>query len=546
MTAAAYATNLSDFFLEGSQTVSALGSGGAGLGNPEQDFFIQGAECISKGAWTEDLKGFIIDGVSGIFTVPVDGAIIGFIKYDAQGSLSDQSGGGLRMIIGSANNAYDEFYIGGADTLAFDSWVPYVIDPNTATPDVSNSGGAERWVGTLANLPTADGPKKGNPIAMDAIRYGRCDIEYTLGDVSPNGPANFDDAEAVANAESSRWGLLELQKGAFQIQGFHSIGVFGTAVDFRDADKVLFWRKQENNLTNDAVSAAFNRVEIINSSTICQWTNIIWSALGTRSRGTFVHTAGTCDLDVCQFFDWDTFIFLAAANLIGCVFSRCNAITAPASIMTRSKIITPTVVADTGSLVYNSATNTDGKLDDMTFEQGATAHHAIDFGTLVTADITLRGIEFTGFDSTPDSNGAALRFLAASGSLTVNLVGCTVDGAGASAANLGIDDAAGIVVTPVFDTIPLKVTILDATSGNPITDARVYLHKDGDTGTVYFEDETDVNGEVNDAIAFPGVTDVVGWARQMDISGVDYTPKDIAGEITSSGLDILVQLEPII
>jgi 5-hydroxyisourate hydrolase-like protein (transthyretin family) len=123
------------------------------------------------------------------------------------------------------------------------------------------------------------------------------------------------------------------------------------------------------------------------------------------------------------------------------------------------------------------------------------------------------------------------------------LVGCTVGGVAASAANFFKDDAAGIAVTLVFDTIPLKVTVTDATSGDPITDARVYLHKEGDTGTVYFEDETDVNGEVNDAIAYPGDTDVVGWARQFDISGNDYVQKNIAGTITDTGLSIAVALE---
>ena len=87
MTAAAYATNLTTFWLEGATTVSAIGSGGAALGNPETDFFIQSAGCISKGAWTNAIKGFEIDALGANFTVPTDGAVIGFIKYDAQGSL---------------------------------------------------------------------------------------------------------------------------------------------------------------------------------------------------------------------------------------------------------------------------------------------------------------------------------------------------------------------------------------------------------------------------------------------------------------------------
>jgi hypothetical protein len=541
MAAPAYATDLTTFWLELTTTVTAIGSGGAGLGNPETDYFIQGSDCISKQAWTNAVKGFIIDALAATFTVPTDGAVIGFIKYDAQGSLANQSAGGLRMIIGSAVGAYDEFYVGGADTLQFDSWVPYAIDPNTATPDVSNSGGAERWVGCLANLPTTSGPTKGSPIGMDAIRYGRCTLEYTIGDITT--PATFDGMEAAGNVNSSRWGLLELQKGAYQTQGFHSFGLAGTACYFVDADKVLFWRELKNNVTNDAVSANFNRVEIIHASTDVLWTNIIWSANGTRAKGQFVHTAGACHFHACQFFDWDTFDLLAATVIHDSIFARCNTITAPGTTLNGTQVLESSVDADTGAIVWDVDTNPNGMLDNMVITQGANAHHAITFGTNKTTDFTLTGIEFTDFAAVEDAAGAALLFLATSGSMTVSLVGCTVGGVAASALNFFKDDAAGIAVTLVFDTIPLNVTLTDAGTGLAITNARVYAHKDGDTGTVYFEDETDVNGEVNDAISYPGDTDVVGWARQLDATDPDYVQKDFATTITATGFDVAISLE---
>jgi hypothetical protein len=551
MAAAAYATNLTTFWLESATTVTAIGTGGAGLGNPETDFFIQGTDCISKAAWTNAVKGFIIDALGTTFTVPTDGAVIAFAKYDAQGSLDTQSGGGLRMIIGSGSAAYDEFYIGGSDTLEFDSWVPYVIDPNTATPDVSNSGGSERWVGILADLPTTSGPNKGNPIAMDAIRYGRCDIEYTLGDVTPNGPATFDGAEAAGNVNSTRWGLLELQKGAFQTQGFHSIGTSSTAVDFRDSDKVLFWRKQENNLTNDAISTAFNRVEILNASTICQWTNIIWSALGTRSRGTFVHTAGTCDLDVCQFYDWATFTFLAAANVTDTVFSRCTTVTAPGSVMTGSQIIEPDCAADGAGFVYDAAVEPDGKLDNMIFEKGANAHHAIDFGTnfdSTLTSVTLRGIAFNGFGSTDDANDSTLRFLATSGTLTVNLIDCTVDGvspvASGGGKNFSVDDAAGMTVTVVVAPVTLQITVSDAATLLPIQNVQTSIHLADSPFTELMNEDTTASGIASESYAGSTPVDIVWRTRKSDeLDNPRYFAQSGLGEITSSGFTLSVLME---
>lgn len=452
MAAASYTTDLSNFWLESATTVTAIGTGGAGLGNPETDFFIQGSDCISKAAWTNAIKGFIIDALGTTFTVPTDGCVIAFAKYDAQGSLDTQAGGGFRMIIGDTASTYDEFFIGGSDTLQFDSWVPYVIDPNTATPDVSGSGGTERWVGLLADLPTTSGPTKGSPIAMDAIRYGRGRIDYTLGDVTPNGPATFSGAEAVGNINSSRWGLLELQKGAFQTQGFHSIGTASTACVFSDSDKVLFWRKQLNNLTNDAISTAFNRVEILNASTTCDWTNIIWQALGTRSKGTFVHTAGSFTALSCQFIDWDTFTFLAASDVQDTSFIRCGLITAPGSTLNGSRVIDTTVAANASALVWNAATDPNGKMDDMTFEMGATATHAIEFGTSSPLTMNLSGMTFTGYNTTTNNqNDSTFHIKRTSGTVNIN-----ISGSGTPATNLTYRTDGAIVninqnVTVTFD-----------------------------------------------------------------------------------------------
>jgi len=232
----------------------------------------------------------------------------------------------------------------------------------------------------------------------------------------------------------------------------------------------------------------------------------------------------------------------------GVIFQNINQITNNGADMDGCSLLESIVAADVGALLYNEASDPDGTLDNLTIVQGAAAHHAIDFGTNVDSsltEITIRGGAFDGFAALADNDGSALRFLATTGALTVNIVDCTVDGAGASALNFFVDDAAGITITLVFDTIPLKVTVTDATTGLALPNARVYLHKDGDTGTVYFEDDCDVNGEVNAAITFPGVTDAVGWAREMDETGTDYHPKDIAGQISSTGLDISVALEPI-
>lgn len=393
MTAPAWATNLSTFWLTGATTVTALGGGASGLGNPETDFFIQGTDCLSKAAWTNALKGFIVDALGTTFTVPTDGAIIVFAKYDAAGSLDTKANGGLRLIVGSSAADYYHLYVGGKDTIAYFSWVPYVFDPNTATVDntTGTPSGSERWVGVLGFLPTTSGPTKGNPIAIDAIRYGRCDLEYTFGD-GTSGYNTFAAAEAVANSVTNRYGLIEFIQGAYLIQGYHSLGTASSLVDFRDSNKVVFWRPSgENNLTGDSVSVNFNKIEILNASSNVDWDNIIFQSLGSRARGLLVHTAGTFDATNCQFVDMDTFSLLSTSVMTDCTFRRTNAITAPGSTLVGSKVLTPTVAADTSGVIWNVATDPDGYLDDMEFSKGTNSHHAIEFGTTSPLTMTLRG-----------------------------------------------------------------------------------------------------------------------------------------------------------
>lgn len=484
MAVPAWATNLTTFWLQGSTTVTAIGTGGAGLGNPETDFFIQDTECISKAAWTNAIKGFIVDALGTTFTVPTDGAVIYWAKYDAAGSLDSKANGGLQMIIGSGSGDYYHYYIGGEDTLAFASWRPYTVDPNTATADntTGTPSGSERWVGILGNLPTTSGPTKGNPIAIDAIRYGRCDVEYTAGSVG-DGYNTFAGAEAYANDSTRRWGLIELLDGAFQVQGFHSFGTSGTAVDFNDSNEVIFIRNSTDaNETNDAVSSAFNRFEVLNASSSVVWDNIIFQALGTVARGVFVHTAGTWTVTNCQFVDVDTTTLLAASSFTNTTWRRTNAVTAPGSTLTGSKILESTVGADAGALVWSVTTDTDGKLDGMEFTKGSAAHHAISLTNSTASNYTLRNCTFTDFNATDGQNDSVIYVAATTGSMTISAVNCT--------GTVSVKSA-GATVTVSVDPITVKVTT-KTSAGAIVGSCSVHLRASDGTGPFPFEESVTI------------------------------------------------------
>lgn len=533
MAAPAWATNLTPFYLEGATTVTALGGGPAALGNPETDFFIQGAECQSKGAWTNAVRGFIVDALGTTFTVPTSGAIVMWAKYDAQGSLDTQAGGGLRMLSGSGNGDFEAYFCAGSDTIEFNSWVPYVIDPNTATSDATTGtpGGAERWVGVLADLPTAAGPSKGNPIAIDAIRFGRCEVEYTLGDSAD--PSTFAGAEGAGNVNSTRWGLIELQQGAFQIQGFHSFGVSGTAVDFRDSNKVLFWRKQLNNLTDDAISVAFNRMEVINASTNVDWTNIIIQALGTRSPGTFVHTAGTWDCVLCQFVDVGTFSLLSTSVFTECTFRNTGIITAPGSNLAGSLVAGFEGAANTSPVIWDVATDPSANMNGMTFEMGTTLTHAIEFGLTSPLTMTLTDCIFTGYHQTTDNvNDSTFHIKRTTGTVTIN-----ISGTGTAAADLTARTDGATVV--IVGSVNLKVTVKDVL-GVAIQNAQTAIFDSSDTQLM--NEDTTAGGIAEEGYAGSTPEDVTVRVRKGSTGATKYLPVASPQTITSSGLDVTITL----
>ena len=434
MAAPAWATDLTSFWTAdtAASTVTNFTLTGGPTGatnNPETDYYVQGGATpasISKNAFAASTKGFIIDNLGTTFTVPTDGIVLAWGIFTAVGSLAAKASGGLRIAIGDSATSYNQYYVGGSDTLIFESWVPYVVNPNAATADAGTVTTNWRWVGIIAALPTG-GPTKGAPLAIDAIRYGRHTLTYTLGDGSPN-YNTFALAEATANSLANRWGNIEYNKGAYYVQGFHSFGSSGTLVDFRDSNKVVFIRASgANNGTNDAVTTGYNRFEILNASSNVDWDNVTFQALGTRARGVFVHTAGTFDATNCQFIDVDTFSLLSTSVMTDCTFRRTNAITAPGSDLRRSRVLTPTIAADTSAIVWNVNTNPNGKLDGMTFSKGTNAHHAINLGASSPTTVTLTGITFTGFNSSDAQNDSVL-YLSDQGSdkaWTINAIGCT-------------------------------------------------------------------------------------------------------------------------
>lgn len=244
------------------------------------------------------------------------------------------------------------------------------------------------------------------------------------------------------------------------------------------------------------------------------------------------------------FIDFGETVLTTGATMTTCRWVGADQVTATGSDMTGSAIEGYEGAADSASLVWDVATDPDGLLDNMSFTMGTALTHAIDFGTSVTSNITLRGIEFNGYGSTDDANDSTVRFLATSGSLNLSLIDCTVDGAAASASNFSVDDAAGIAVTVIIAPVTLTVTCKD-NAGNLLQNIRVVIvDRSTDPPTEHMNELTTALGVATESYSGATPLAVEVEVRKGDGGGTNYVPKKVPETISpGTGLTITVTLD---
>lgn len=484
MTVATYTTNLADSWINGTTTGwSAIGTGGAGL-TADTDYFIQGTLCLTKSAFASATKGMIYSHGSDAGGSGTDGAYMAWMTHTAPNSLATKASGGMQFLIGSGTGAYEQYYVGGSDTQTFQKWVLVAVNEATAGDATTGSPSTtvESYFGGLWNLPSG-GPTKGAPNAIDAIRYGRGDaiIEFGTG-ADPE--ATFDGCVSDLDSVTNRYGLVTQREpgGAFENSGLIQFGTGTNAVEFNDSLKTIFIRDHDHVTTN------FNTWEANNASSIITFTSLVVKALGTTSNGRWItNNNATLNWTTCNFSDMGVFGFGTNSTIDTCTFTNCEAITHAGADMSNSTIATPNVTANNSGLIYNVNADPNTGMTEMIFTKtSGTAHHAIEFGTgIPTTNITLTdcafGTDFSaGLDTTVGDE--TFHFLDTTGTITLNLVGCT--------GNKGYRSE-GVVVTIVDDPVTTSLTITD-TAGTAISGARALLETSDATGPLPFEESVTI------------------------------------------------------
>lgn len=416
--------------------------------------------------------------------------IVAWQYYTAPTNINTWANGGMRIGVGSSSgNMYywnamgDDF--GGSPYACWQNTAIDPSDPSGTTysnlaSDTSDGSptGAVRIFGSLPNVRAKI--SKGSPHACDIIRYGRGEI-YATGT-----GGTFAGYAGANDADTARWGLFQKTRGGYLWKGLFSFGQSGTSLTFSDSNANIFVDDTPR------VRPTFNKIQILNSSTSVTWTGVNIVGVQTSitgsapvSPGDFDNTdSGTIAFTSCNFTDMGTWTFNAATNsndVLSCVFLRCKLITASGCDLTGSSVLDSTVAADASALLWNSSTNPDGYLDNMTFSEGANAHHAIEFGSSCPASMTIRGLDVgSDFASTNGQNNSTFYISDSNtgNSYTINCVGCT--------GNMTYKSA-GAGVTIVSDPVTVKVTCVN-TAGAPLQNIRVFVKAKDATGPFPFEE----------------------------------------------------------
>jgi hypothetical protein len=371
----------------------------------------------------------------------------------------------MTLVVGQSPTDFKHWYVAGSDTIPFLQWVFAAVNPSETTDeaDFGTPTAVEDHFGMLFDLP-AGGPTKGAPNAIDAIRVGRCDLIYEFG-TGADPEATFDLAVADKGDVTDRLGLIQEDGGAFFLSGLHNFGTAINALEFLDSAKTLFWRD------HPAVTAPFNTIDIDNTSSIINLTNISWKALGTKSPGTWTTTAdATVNLTTCVFSNWGTFAFDANTTVDTCTFLSCDTVTANEADLDGCSFLTSTAAANAEAVLWDeamAAATVIAELDNTIYSKGTNAHHALAFSANVDEDITLTGLDFTGFANGDDADGSVFKFLSTA-TLNLNLVSCTTDD------TFSVDTRAGGTVTVVINPVTVLVNVKDNQAAN-IQNARVFL-----------------------------------------------------------------------
>jgi len=416
------------------------------------------------------------------------GTLSVWIQDRAEFELTANTGIGIQVGDGTNRIAYA---VGGSDGTAFRhdtgpvKWACFLLDIANKPANFVTLAGSE------ANLDEAAITQVGvyfettvksvggaDNCFWDVIRFADNGDDVVMQGGTTSGAAGNGSEAAVVDRSTGNqqaYGVIrQLAVGVYGIQGNITIGNAASSSDqyWEETNATYAWEDRglsSNNYYRFALIGSSTATNCEASFTAC--TFVVPSAASASFDG------NGADLTVCTITD-STFIGFdqgietsddTGDDWTGNTYIDSGQVVANGCDLSGSSFSGYTGAANTSALAYNLGVDPDGELDNLTFVMPATATHAIEFGAGIPSEITLRGCDFTGYSASQDNNASIFHFLDTSGTITINLVGCTSDVAFATSYR-----TAGATIVVVQDPVTTTVTTV-RTNGTVISGAYVHL-----------------------------------------------------------------------
>lgn len=424
------------------------------------------------------------------------------------GNPTSQSTGGFRIVVGDGTDRA-AYYVGGSDNYGFfyNGYSLFRLDLNqrASYTNTTLAGGGDGSL-TTSNISQIGGgwnygsKAVGNSdnVFLDIVRYianGTKALSVRGGTTGDRG--TFDEIVALDENTANAWGIIRRAvqgAKAYELNYGIQFGLAASDSYFQDSDFQLFINganmtagnmNVEFVANNGGVTGVFN---ISNFDIISVGTAANFSLLGSHMQ-----------LNNGQFTDIGTLAIGSTANsyctnvtFSGCGLTNFNGASTSFVASNNAYIDTEGVLLSTDIDVTNSIFNgclgvtygaamyfnttgvdSDGVIDGCSFTKGTPTKHAIRFGSGIPTTITIRDVDFSGYNSSNGQTDSAMWFNDTSGTITVNIIG----GSGTPSYR---SDGATIVI--VQNPVTTRVIARNAL-GEEVAGARVLVKADGWSGT---------------------------------------------------------------
>jgi len=334
-----------------------------------------------------------------------------WIQFLAPNALDIKANGGQIAFLGNSAADYHGYYINGSDTNLYGGWRCYAVDPRqtpsitAGAPTVSN--GSVQAYGCGAVL--INNVFKGNPIALDAVRVGRCTLTVVDGDATT--PANFldmsvyNDTNDPVTGTYNRFGLFQYNNGTYIQQGKIEMGTAATPCYFEDFNRGIVIQD------NEFVDVNFNTFEINNASSVVKWTGISITSTNTVSPGALViNNNPIVELSACTFTGMGAFTFDTNTTIAGTAFSQCGLLTQNGASITGCTISDTTAPSAIINPDFTTFTNN-------TFVSGGDFHGV---ELTVAGSYAFNNLTFSGYGA--DETTAAAVYNNSGGDITITVI----------------------------------------------------------------------------------------------------------------------------